>query len=71
MKNSIPKGDPKGLAAVLDALSLLDKQELNARWKALYGSEPPDRSILKPPRRNADVHAVIETEFRTESSSST
>ena len=43
MKNSIPKGDPKGLAAVLDALSLLDPQELNARWKALYGSEPPDR----------------------------
>jgi hypothetical protein len=43
MKNSIPKGDPKGLTAVLDGLSLLDSQELNARWKALYGSEPPDR----------------------------
>jgi hypothetical protein len=27
MKNSIPKGDPKGLAAVLDALSALDPQE--------------------------------------------
>ena len=43
MKNSISKGDRKGLAAVLDALSLLDPQELNARWKSLYGSEPPDR----------------------------
>ena len=43
MKNSIPKGDPKGLAVALDALSLLDPQELNARWKALYGSDPPDR----------------------------
>ncbi|MGO9451296.1 MAG: DUF2924 domain-containing protein [Candidatus Binataceae bacterium] len=43
MKNSIPKGDPKGLAAALDALSLLDPEELNARWKALYGSDPPDR----------------------------
>ena len=43
MKNSIPKGDPKGLAAVLDALPLLDPQELNARWNALYGSDPPDR----------------------------
>jgi Protein of unknown function (DUF2924) len=43
MKNSIPKGDPKALANALDALSLLDPQELNARWKALFGSEPPDR----------------------------
>ena len=43
MKNSIPKGDPKALAVALDALSLLDPQELNARWKALYGSDPPDR----------------------------
>ena len=43
MKNSIPKGDPKALAAALDALSLLDPQELDARWKALYGSDPPDR----------------------------
>jgi hypothetical protein len=43
MKNSIPKGDAKGLGAALDALSLLDPQELNARWKALYGSDPPDR----------------------------
>ncbi len=43
MKNSIPKGDSKGLAAALDALSLLDPEELNARWKALYGSDPPDR----------------------------
>ncbi len=33
MKNSIPKGDPKGLAA-LDALSVLHRQELDARWKA-------------------------------------
>jgi len=43
MKNSIPKGDPKGLAGALDAISLLDPRELNSRWKALYGSEPPDR----------------------------
>ncbi len=43
MKNSIPKGDPKGLAAALDALSALNPQELNARWKNLYGSDPPDR----------------------------
>jgi len=43
MKNSIPKGDTNGLAAALKALSVLDPQELNARWKALYGSDPPDR----------------------------
>ena len=43
MKNSIPKGDAKGLAAALNALSLLDPQELNARWKTAYGSDPPDR----------------------------
>jgi Protein of unknown function (DUF2924) len=47
MKNSIPKGDPKALAVALDALSLLDPRELNARWKALYGSDPPDR-IRRP-----------------------
>jgi Protein of unknown function (DUF2924) len=47
MKNSIPKGDPKALAVALDALSLLDPQELNARWKSLYGSDPPDR-IRRP-----------------------
>ena len=43
MKNSIPKGDTNGLAAALEALSVLDPQELDARWKALYGSDPPDR----------------------------
>lgn len=43
MKNSISKGDTKGLATALDAISLLDPEELNARWKALYGSDPPDR----------------------------
>ncbi len=43
MKNSIPKGDPKSVGAALSALSLLDTLELKARWKALYGSDPPDR----------------------------
>jgi DUF2924 family protein len=43
MKNSIPKGDSKALAVALDALSLLDPQEINARWEALNGSGPPDR----------------------------
>ena len=43
MKNSIPKGDSKALATALDGLSLLDPQELNAQWKAVYGSDPPDR----------------------------
>ncbi|MGO9451361.1 MAG: DUF2924 domain-containing protein [Candidatus Binataceae bacterium] len=43
MKNSIPKGDPKSVGAALSALSLLDPEELNARWKTAYGSDPPDR----------------------------
>src|SRR5258708_37336339 len=43
MKNSIAKGDLKGLAAALDAISLLGPEELDAQWKDLYGSEPPDR----------------------------
>src|SRR5712671_443427 len=43
MKNSIAKGHPEGLAAALDALSVLDPQKLDARWKAVYGSDPPDR----------------------------
>jgi hypothetical protein len=43
MKNSIPNGGHKDLTAALDALSELDPQELNARWKGSYGSEPPDR----------------------------
>jgi Protein of unknown function (DUF2924) len=47
MKNSIPKGDQKSLASALDALSVLDLQELDARWKSLYGSDPPDR-IRRP-----------------------
>jgi hypothetical protein len=48
MKNSIPKDDPKAIAVALDALSLLDPRELNARRKALYGSDPPGR--LRRPR---------------------
>lgn len=43
MKNSIAKGDLKGLAAALDAISSLGPEELDAQWKALYGSDPPDR----------------------------
>jgi len=43
MKNSIAKGDLKGLAAALDAISSLGPKELDAQWKALYGSDPPDR----------------------------
>jgi Protein of unknown function (DUF2924) len=43
MKNTIPRGNPKDLAASLDALPQLDSQELDARWKALYGSDPPER----------------------------
>jgi hypothetical protein len=43
MKNSIPRGDRKTLAEALDALSALNPQELDERWKALYGSDPPDR----------------------------
>ncbi len=43
MKNSILKGDLKSLAAALDDLSWLDSEQLYARWKTLYGSDPPDR----------------------------
>ena len=43
MTNSIAKGDLKGLAAALDAISSLTPEELDAQWKALYGSDPPDR----------------------------
>ena len=43
MKNSIQRDDTKGLAAALEALSALSPQELNARWKALYGADLPDR----------------------------
>jgi Protein of unknown function (DUF2924) len=43
MKNSIAKGDLKGLAAALDAISSLSPEELDAQWKALYGSDSPDR----------------------------
>src|SRR6267143_799045 len=42
MKNSIAKGDLKGLSA-LDAVSSLGPDELEAQWKALYGTDPPDR----------------------------
>jgi len=53
MKNSILKGDLKSLAAALDDLSLLDSEQLNARWKTLYGSDPPDRL-----RRRLTVQAL-------------
>jgi len=43
MKNSIAKGDLKGLSAALDAVSSLGPDELEAQWKALYGTDPPDR----------------------------
>jgi Protein of unknown function (DUF2924) len=43
MKNSIQRGDIKGLAAALEVVSALDAEELDARWKAVYGSDPPDR----------------------------
>jgi hypothetical protein len=59
MKNSIPKGDPKALANALDALSLLDPQELNARWKALFGSEPPDR-LRRPLMIQASAYRLQE-----------
>ena len=42
MKNSIAKANLKGLAAALDAVSLRS-EDLGAEWKALYGSEAPDR----------------------------
>ena len=32
MKNSIAKGDLKGLAAALDAISSLGPEELDAQW---------------------------------------
>ena len=35
MKDSITKCDPKHLPSALAALSLLDSEELYARWKAL------------------------------------
>ena len=38
MKDPITKCDPKHLPSALAALSLLNSEELNARWKALYGS---------------------------------
>lgn len=43
MKDSITKCDPKHLPSALAALSLLDSEELYARWKALYGVDPPAR----------------------------
>jgi hypothetical protein len=43
MKDSIARVDPKDLPQTLTELSLLDCEELNARWKVLYGSDPPAR----------------------------
>jgi Protein of unknown function (DUF2924) len=43
MENSIQRSDIKGLGVALERLPRLDPEELNARWKALYGSDPPDR----------------------------
>ena len=43
MNNSIKRGDIKGLAAALEVLAALGPEELNTRWKAVYGSDSPDR----------------------------
>src|SRR5713101_469851 len=62
MKNSIAKGDLKGLAAALDAISSLGPQELGARWKALYGSDPPDR-LRRPLMIQALAYRLQEQAF--------
>jgi len=59
MKNSIAKGDLKGLAAALDAISSLGPEELDAQWKALYGSDPPDR-LRRPLMIQALAHRLQE-----------
>jgi hypothetical protein len=43
MKSAISAGHLKGLVAELDGLHLLDLEELNGRWRSLFGSDPPDR----------------------------
>jgi hypothetical protein len=43
MKDSTAIPDPKDLAGALSQLSALDSAQLNARWKALYGGDPPAR----------------------------
>ena len=43
MNNSIKRSDIKGLAAALEVLAALGPEELNTRWKAVYGSVPSDR----------------------------
>jgi hypothetical protein len=43
VKNSVQRGDIKGLAAALEGLSVLGREELNGKWKALHASDPPDR----------------------------
>ena len=43
MKNSVSDSDAKKLAADLDSLSSLSPTELNELWRALFGSDPPDR----------------------------
>jgi hypothetical protein len=47
MRNSIAIPDPKDLPRALADLSSLDSEELNERWKALFGGDPPAR--FRPP----------------------
>jgi hypothetical protein len=62
MKNSMPKGDTKVLATALDALTLLDSEELDARWKASHGSDPPDR-LRRPLMIQALAYRLQEQAF--------
>jgi Protein of unknown function (DUF2924) len=62
MKNSIAKGDLKGLAAALDAISSLSPEELDAQWKALYGSDSPDR-LRRPLMIQALAYRIQEQAF--------
>jgi hypothetical protein len=43
MKNSILPKDAKGLAKELEKLRSLKPAQLNQRWQALYGANPPPR----------------------------
>ena len=43
MKNSVTIPDTNDLPQALAELSSLDSEELNERWKVLYGGDPPAR----------------------------
>ena len=43
MKDPIAIRDPKDLGRALSQLSALDSEQLNERWKVLYGGDPPAR----------------------------